>query len=121
MITTRHAMARAEAFCTASGIGAPILLAPMAGSCPPSLSIAVANAGGLGTCGALLMQPDAIKKWAAEVRANNNGGFQINLWVPDPNACLLRSPRSQHSKRLRARRHGARTLRCRRPTQCNAD
>jgi nitronate monooxygenase len=83
MIATRQAMARAEAFCTASGISAPILLAPMAGSCPPSLSIAVANAGGLGACGALLMQPDAIKKWTAEVRANSNGGFQINLWVPD--------------------------------------
>jgi nitronate monooxygenase len=30
------------------------------------------------------MEPDAIKTWAAEVRANSNGGFQINLWVPDP-------------------------------------
>jgi len=84
MITARQAMARAEAFCAANGIRVPILLAPMAGSCPPSLSIAVANAGGLGACGALLMQPDAIKKWAAEVRASSNGGFQVNLWVPDP-------------------------------------
>jgi nitronate monooxygenase len=56
----------------------------MAGACPPSLSIAVANAGGLGACGALLMQPAAIKAWASEVRAQSNGGFQINLWIPDP-------------------------------------
>lgn len=84
MTTTPNALARAEAFSTANGFSVPILLAPMAGSCPPSLSIAVANAGGLGACGALLMQPDAIKKWASEVRANSNGGFQINLWVPDP-------------------------------------
>jgi nitronate monooxygenase len=56
----------------------------MAGACPPSLSIAVANAGGLGACGALLMQPAAIRAWAAEVRAGGNGAFQLNLWIPDP-------------------------------------
>src|SRR5690349_24972627 len=56
----------------------------MAGACPPSLSIAVANAGGLGACGALLMPPAAIKAWASEVRAGSNGGFQLNLWIPDP-------------------------------------
>lgn len=32
------------------------------------------------------MQPSAIKAWASEVRANTNGGFQINLWIPDPPA-----------------------------------
>jgi nitronate monooxygenase len=56
----------------------------MAGACPPSLSIAVANAGGLGACGALLMQPAAITAWAAEVRAGTGQPFQINLWIPDP-------------------------------------
>jgi len=56
----------------------------MAGACPPSLSIAVANAGGFGAGGALLMQPAAIAAWAAEVRAGTNGPFQLNLWVPDP-------------------------------------
>jgi nitronate monooxygenase len=30
------------------------------------------------------MQPDAIRAWASDVRAGSNGGFQINLWVPDP-------------------------------------
>jgi len=75
---------RIKSFCEAYGLRVPVLLAPMAGACPPSLSIAVANAGGLGACGALLMSPDAIKAWAAEVRAGTNGGFQLNLWVPDP-------------------------------------
>ena len=56
----------------------------MAGACPPELSVAVANAGGLGACGALLMQPDEIATWATTVRARSNGRFQINLWVPDP-------------------------------------
>ena len=56
----------------------------MAGACPPALSIAIANAGGLGACGAFLMQPDAIEAWVSEVRAGSNGGFQLNLWIPDP-------------------------------------
>lgn len=75
---------RAAAFCARFGLRVPVLLAPMAGACPPSLSVAVAGAGGLGACGALLMQPDAILGWAAEARAGSNGAFQMNLWVPDP-------------------------------------
>ncbi|MBC7496784.1 MAG: nitronate monooxygenase, partial [Sphingomonadaceae bacterium] len=75
---------RAQAFCRRFGLRAPVLLAPMAGACPPELSVAVANAGGLGACGALLMQPDEIATWATTVRARSNGRFQINLWVPDP-------------------------------------
>ena len=75
---------RAKAFCEAHNLRIPILLAPMARACPPSLSIAVANAGGLGACGTLLMQPAAIRNWAAEVAAATPGGFQLNLWIPDP-------------------------------------
>ncbi len=56
----------------------------MAGASAPELSIAVANAGGLGACGALLMQPAEILEWAASVRAASTGQFQLNLWVPDP-------------------------------------
>ncbi len=78
------AVARAEAFCRRFGLGLPILLAPMAGACPASLSIAVANAGGLGACGAHLLSPAEIAAWAAEMRAGSNGTFQVNLWVPDP-------------------------------------
>lgn len=75
---------RAEAFCQRFGLRVPILLAPMAGACPPSLSASVANAGGLGACGALLMQPAAIAAWAADIRSASNGPFQLNLWTPDP-------------------------------------
>jgi len=84
MTDPHPALARARAFCTRFGSRLPILLAPMAGASPPSLSIAVANAGGLGACGALLMQPQAILDWAAQLRGGTNGGFQLNLWVPDP-------------------------------------
>ncbi len=78
------ALARTKRFCDSYGLRAPILLAPMAGACPPSLSIAVGNAGGMGACGALLMQPGQIAAWASEVRAGTQGGFQLNLWIPDP-------------------------------------
>ena len=65
----RHeALVRAGAFCEAYNLRAPILMAPMAGACPASLAIAIANAGGLGGCGALLMQPDAIRGFVAMVR-----------------------------------------------------
>jgi nitronate monooxygenase len=88
---------RAETFSARFGLRLPILLAPMAGACPPSLAIAVANAGGLGACGALLMRGVAILDWAKEVRAGTNGAFQLNLWVPDP------APRRNavHERRLR--------------------
>jgi nitronate monooxygenase len=77
-------LARARAFCDAFNLGLPILMAPMAGACPAPLAIAVAGAGGLGGCGALSMNPEAIRAWAKDVRAQTNGSFQINLWVPDP-------------------------------------
>jgi nitronate monooxygenase len=84
MTRLHPAVSRAHSFCASYSLKMPILLAPMAGACPPSLSIAVANAGGLGACGAVLMEPAAIREWAAEVRAGSSGGFQINLWIPDP-------------------------------------
>ncbi len=75
---------RAQSFCRRFDLQAPILLAPMAGACPASLSIAVAKAGGMGGAGALLWTPDEIHAWAREVRAGSNGAFQINIWIPDP-------------------------------------
>ncbi|MDB5406109.1 MAG: 2-nitropropane dioxygenase [Rhodospirillales bacterium] len=75
---------RAAGFCERFNLRLPILLAPMAGACPPSLSAAVANAGGLGACGALLLSPAQIAAWATEFRSASNGGVQLNLWIPDP-------------------------------------
>jgi nitronate monooxygenase len=75
---------RAESFAKRLGIRIPILLAPMSGACPPPLSIAVANAGGLGGCGALLMKSDEIEAWSAEFRRSSQGEFQLNLWIPEP-------------------------------------
>ena len=75
---------RVRALQTRFGLRMPIVLAPMAGASEPSLSIAVENAGSMGSCGALLMRPPEILSWANEVRAAGRGAFQINLWVPDP-------------------------------------
>src|SRR5215472_13318114 len=75
---------RATRFCQRFGLRAPILQAPMAGACPASLASAVANAGGMGGFGALTTAPDGIADWVREFRDQSNGGFQINLWIPDP-------------------------------------
>jgi nitronate monooxygenase len=74
---------RVGAFCSRFGLRVPVLMAPMAGSCPPALAAAVANAGGLGACGALVLGPEQIAAWAREVRGASNGAFQMNLWIPD--------------------------------------
>jgi nitronate monooxygenase len=75
---------RAARFCSRYRLDCPILLAPMAGACPPSLSIAVANAGGMGAMGALVTPPDGIRAWVREFRSKSGGPFQLNVWVPDP-------------------------------------
>lgn len=74
---------RAARFCADYGLEAPILLAPMAGACPPGLSAAVANAGGMGACGALMLLPQQIHDWARDFRRASPGPFQMNLWIPD--------------------------------------
>jgi len=78
------AQTRVRAFCSRYGLGLPILLAPMAGACPAGLSIAVANAGGMGAMGALLTEPAGIHQWVREFRSHSTGPFQLNLWIPDP-------------------------------------
>src|SRR5438874_2878796 len=75
---------RAARFCRRFGLRVPILQAPMAGACPAGLASAVANAGGMGGLGALTTSADGIASWVREFRDQSNGGFQINLWIPDP-------------------------------------
>jgi len=75
---------RARAFCAAYGLKVPILLAPMAGACPVSLSVAVANAGSMGAMGALFTTPKGIANWVKEFRAGSAGALQLNTSIPDP-------------------------------------
>jgi nitronate monooxygenase len=76
--------ARAAAFCARHGLAVPVVQAPMAGVSPVGLAAGVAQAGGMGALGALMLPPDAIGAWAQAFRAQSNGAFQVNLWVPDP-------------------------------------
>jgi nitronate monooxygenase len=75
---------RAQDFCRRFGIRVPILLAPMSGASAPALSIAVADAGGMGAAGVLTMAPAEILEWARTVRAATSGPVQLNTWIPDP-------------------------------------
>ncbi len=84
MSNSSTAMARAQEFAEDNGIQIPILMAPMAGACPASLAIAVANGGGMGACGVLMMNQETIANWVGEMRAGSNGAFQLNTWIPDP-------------------------------------
>jgi nitronate monooxygenase len=38
----------------------------------------------MGACGALLMKPEEIAAWCDDFRAQSEGEFQINLWIPGP-------------------------------------
>lgn len=80
----KSVLERGDRFCRRFGLRRPVLLAPMAGASAPSLSIAVAEAGGLGACGVLLMKPDEILDWSRQVRAATQSPFQLNVWIPDP-------------------------------------
>lgn len=75
---------RARDFCERFGLRVPVLMGPMAGSSPPALAAAVASAGGLGACGATLMDAPAIAGWSAAFRACSDAPFQINIWIPGP-------------------------------------
>ncbi len=74
---------RTASFSARFNLKRPILLAPMAGACPPALSAAVAEAGGMGACGSLLMAPQAIRDWAEAFRNAGTASFQVNNWIPD--------------------------------------
>ncbi|MEO8815218.1 MAG: nitronate monooxygenase, partial [Mycobacterium sp.] len=81
--TTANAQRRARKFCDRFGLRLPILQAPMAGSSPPELAIAVAEAGGMGASGVLGRSPSAIAKWVQRFRIGSSGAFQLNIWIPD--------------------------------------
>ena len=80
----RHRAARLTA---RLGIALPIVGGPMAGVTTPALAAAVSNAGGLGSLGVGMMEPDAITQAIADTRALLDGErpFAVNLFVtPQP-------------------------------------
>lgn len=69
------------------GVELPIIGGPMAGVTTPALAAAVSNAGGLGSLGVGMMEPDAITQAIADTRALLDGDkpFAVNLFItPQP-------------------------------------
>ena len=71
-------------FCKRLRLEVPILLAPMAGIPATALSLAIARAGGLGSCGVLLMTAEEIARWSEQIRVAGSDAFALNNWIPDP-------------------------------------
>ena len=63
------------------GIEYPILQGPLGGLQTQKLAAAVSNFGGLGSFGALSLEPGAIGEVVAELRALTAKPFAMNLWV----------------------------------------
>ena len=52
------------------------------GASTPELVAAVSNAGGLGSLGCYHLEPDAIRRAAADIRRLTSAPFNLNLWIP---------------------------------------
>ncbi|WP_291841529.1 nitronate monooxygenase [Maricaulis sp.] len=66
------------------GLSHPIIQGPFGGGLSTvELAAAVANAGGLGSFGAHILEPDGIDALAADLRAATDGPVALNLWISD--------------------------------------
>ncbi|MGH7320843.1 MAG: NAD(P)H-dependent flavin oxidoreductase, partial [Candidatus Rokuibacteriota bacterium] len=63
------------------GVAYPIIQAPMASASTPKLVAAVSNAGGLGSLGAAMMPPGAIRDAIRAIRQLTDRPFNINLFT----------------------------------------
>ncbi len=63
------------------GIEYPIIQGPLGGFSAQRLSAAVSNFGGLGSFGAMGLEPSAIGSVIGEIRALTPKPFAVNLWV----------------------------------------
>ncbi|WP_018348766.1 NAD(P)H-dependent flavin oxidoreductase [Longispora albida] len=67
------------------GVRYPIVQGPFGGGYSSvALAAEVANAGGLGSYGGHILTPDGLTTLVAELRAQTDGPFAVNLWVPQP-------------------------------------
>ena len=63
----------------------PIVQGPMGNNySPPALVAKVSQAGGLGSLGAYGVDASGLRARIAEIRANTQRSFAVNLWVPLP-------------------------------------
>ena len=71
------------------GIELPIIQAPMAGSQGSDLTIAVSNAGGLGSLPCAMLSPDGIRNELHAITASSSKPYNVNFFVhqqPQPDA-----------------------------------
>lgn len=66
------------------GISLPVIQAPMAGVQGSALTVAVSNAGGLGSLPCAMLAPDAIRKELAAIRAQTSHPFNVNFFCHVP-------------------------------------
>ena len=68
------------------GVELPIIQAPMAGVQGSALAVAVCNAGGLGSLPCAMLNPDAMRKELAAIRAQTSRPYNVNFFCHTPPA-----------------------------------
>lgn len=90
----------ASTFTQALRIRFPIVQAPCAGHTTPELVASASNAGGLGSLGAAMMSPDAMREAIRAIKAKTGYPFAVNLFARDraPSAAELQGdyPKVDH-------------------------
>jgi nitronate monooxygenase len=71
---------------TLLGIDLPIIQAPMAGVQDSRLTVAVSNAGGLGSLPCAMLGPEAMRKELADIAAHTTRPYNVNLFCHTPPA-----------------------------------
>lgn len=66
------------------GVSHPIVQAPMASAATPELAAAVASAGGVGSLGAAMLDPDAVSEQYRRARAATQGVLNLNFFANRP-------------------------------------
>jgi nitronate monooxygenase len=87
------------------GIPYPIVQGPFGGGLSSvQLAAVVSNAGGLGSFGAHVLDPEQIGALIAELKGSTDAPFAVNLWVPQPGEVeqtLSKTDFARHLARLR--------------------
>lgn len=71
------------------GVVLPIIQAPMAGAQGSAMAVAVSNAGGLGSLGCAMLDPDALRSEGMALRGGTDRPFNMNFFChvpPEPDA-----------------------------------
>ncbi len=66
--------------CQRLGIRLPIVQAPMAGSDSPDMTVAVAEAGGLGSLACGMLSPERVREAAAFIRSKTKNPINLNFY-----------------------------------------